>query len=356
MSDYALSVLVNGQAIVKKRNNIAEQRRPMPTIMELALRNQEFSDPNAQDLRTSPLRPVDVMYFKDVAAGSATGKTYNHTGTYGDSGKVNVTYVTCVETLGLPIKMGANNFLRHSQIFANLLEMKIKNLRTRQDAAALAALIAGKNQLLASTMDGRLASSGLTWDDTTKSIGIEATDKSLFIAKMKSAMSALQLNYMADEYDVICDLQTGVTIENYMNQGAGNQNNTSWQFAGCNFTRTQRVIDSAYPGGATLWMPKGSMYGLNWNEQANKIGLDSDMRGASIGDIGTMADPMGSGAIFDVSFYSQRADTSADTTGGSPQDFVLQMEITSTIGYVYPPLSLANDSVIIEGGQKVATP
>lgn len=351
MSDYALSVLTNGQALVKKRNNEAEQRRQMPTLMKLALNNQEYSDPSAQALRTSPLRPVDVMYFKDVAAGSATSKTYNHTGTYGDSGKVNVTYVTTVETLGLPIKMGANNFLTHSQIFANLYEMKWKNLRTRQDQAALAAALAAKNQLSDTVMDARLASSGLTWNNTNKAIDIAATDKALFIAQMKSAMSSLLLNYSADEYDVICDLQTSVTFENYMNQGTGNFSNTSWQFGGCNFARTQMVIDSNYAKGATLWMPKGSMYGLNWNEQANKIGLDGDMRGASIGDIGTVADPFGSGAVADVSFYTQRADTSSDTTGGSPQDFVLQMELTLTIGYVWPPLSLANDSVIIEAGQ-----
>ena len=351
MSDYAVSVLVNGQSLVKKRNNEAEQRRQMPTLMNLALKNQEYGDPNVQDLRTSPLRPVDVMYFKDVAAGTATGKTFNHTGTYGDSGKVNVTYITTVETLGLPIKMGANNFLRHSQIFANLYEQKWKNLRTRQDVAALAALVAGKNQLSAAVMDARLASSGLLWNETTDAIEIAATDKPLFIAKMKSAMASLLLNYNADEYDVICDLQTATTFENYMNQGTGNFSNTSWQFAGCNFARTQMQIDSDYAAGAALWMPKNSMYGLNWNEQANKLGLDADMRGASIGDLGTVADPFGSGAVADVSFYTQRADTSADATGGSTQDFVLQMELTLTIGYVFPPLSLANDSVIIQAGQ-----
>jgi hypothetical protein len=351
MSDYALSILTNGQALVKKRNNEAEQRRQMPTIMAMALQNQDYADPSVQALRTSPLRPVDVMYFKDVAAGSATTKTYNHTGTYGDSGKQNVVYVTVVETLGLPVKMGANNFLTHSQIFANLYEMKWKNIRTRQDQAALAALIAARNQLTDTVMDARLASAGLTWNNTNKAIDISQTDKALYIAQMKSAMASLQLNYMADEYDVICDLQTSVTIENYMNQGSGNFSNTSWQFGGCNFGRTQMVIDSNYAKGATLWMPKGSMYGLNWNEQANKIGLDGDMRGASIGDIGTVSDPLGSGAVADVSFYTQRADTSTDTTGGSTQDFVLQMELTSTIGYVFPPLSLANDSVVIQSGQ-----
>jgi hypothetical protein len=46
--------------------------------------------------------------------------------------------------------------------------------------------------------------------------------------------------------------------------------------------------------------------------------------------------------------YSQRADTSANGTGGSTQDMVLQVELTVTMGYVVPPLSLAGDSAVFE--------
>jgi len=99
MANYAASVLAKGQAVVTGRNNAPEQRRKTPTVMELALKNQQYSIPNANDLRTSDLRPVEIYYQKDVTPGNTTAKAYNHTGSYGDSGMVQVTYITHIEKM-----------------------------------------------------------------------------------------------------------------------------------------------------------------------------------------------------------------------------------------------------------------
>ena len=109
MSNYATAVLAKGQAIVTEKNQIPEQRRQMPTVFELALKNQDYSIPDANLLRTSPLRPVEINYLTNVVAGSATAKAYNHTGTYGDSGKVSLVYVQYVETFGIPRKIADTN-------------------------------------------------------------------------------------------------------------------------------------------------------------------------------------------------------------------------------------------------------
>ena len=119
MANYASGVLVNGQAIVTKQYNEAEQRRQMPSVMELALKNQHISIPDAQALRVSPLRTVDVNYMKNIVAGSATAKSYTHTGSIGDSGKINVNYLQTVETFSLPRKIAYNNMISYTQMFAN---------------------------------------------------------------------------------------------------------------------------------------------------------------------------------------------------------------------------------------------
>jgi len=142
MANYATSVLAKGQAVVTQKNQAPEQRRKIPTVMELALKNQEYSIPNAPDLRKSDLRPVEIYYQNDVAAGAGTTKAHLHTGTYGDSGKVELTYVTHVETMSLPRKIAQNNILTYQQMFNNLYEMKWKNLRNRHDNSDLALLIA----------------------------------------------------------------------------------------------------------------------------------------------------------------------------------------------------------------------
>jgi hypothetical protein len=74
LANYALSVLAKGQAKITQKFNAPELRRQTPSVLGLALQNQDISIPRAQDLRTSPLRPVDVNFFTNIAPGTATAK------------------------------------------------------------------------------------------------------------------------------------------------------------------------------------------------------------------------------------------------------------------------------------------
>lgn len=348
MSNYAASVLVNGQSIVTAKNQAPEQRRKLPTVFELALKNQEYSIPNAQELRTSPLRTVDISYFTNVAAGVGTTKAYNHTGTYGDSGKVNLVYVSHVETFSLPRKLAYNSLLTYQNMFNNLYEMKWKNLRTRHDDSALSFLYTNRCQFSAATMNPLIASANPgTWDEGTFALGIDQTNKNLFMQRVQSFMQARN---HPGEIDVIADLQKSADFMNMMQQGGGNAVNQAWQFAGTTIATTQSAIDTSYSNGAVFVLPKGLFSGMCWNEGLNRKGVNEDA-GGSVGTLGTTADPFGSGAIADISMYTQRADTSANATGGSTQDIQDQWELTLTVAYALPPLSTALDSVVHEIGQ-----
>lgn len=353
MSDYAASVLAKGQTVVTAKYQAPEQRRKMPTVMELAIKNQAISIPNAQDLRLSPLRTVDVNFLTNIAAGSATAKVAAHTGTYGDSAKINVVYVTHVETLSLPRKLAYNNILAYQELFNNLFEMKWKNLRTRQDSSALAFLLANRCQLAASVIYPQVASAGFAasggvgiWDDTNFAAVIGQDNKNRFIQYAKSFMAA---RYYTGPYDVVADLQMAAAFEYQLNQGQGNAANTSFQFGDAAIATTQDMVSSFYPQGSAFIMPQGTLAGLVWNEGLNRAGVNAGQN--SVGNLGTVADPLGSGAIADISMYTARADTSANATGGSTQDIVDQWELALTIGYVTPPLSTASDSVIHLVGQ-----
>jgi hypothetical protein len=349
MADYAASVLAKGQAKLNAKFAAPEQRRKMPTVMELALKNQSISIPDAQALRVSPLRTVDINFLTNVAAGSATAKSAAHTGTYGDSKAINIVYVQHVETMSLPRKLAYNNIFAYQEQFDNLLEMKWKNLRTRQDTSALAFLFANRCQLLNATMDPQIASAAPgTWDATNYALVIDAANKNLFLEYAKSLMNA---RYFQAPYDVICDLQLARLFAYQMEQGSGNFANIQFQFNNANIAATQDVVSSVFPQGAALIMPQGSLAGLCWNEGLNRAGVNAGEN--SVGFLGTAADPLGSGAIADISLYTARADTSTNTTGGSVQDIVDQWELSLTIGYVAPPLSTASDSVIHLVGQGV---
>lgn len=348
MANYTASILAKGQAKITAQFQAPEIRAQMPTVMGMALQNQHISIPDAQELRKSPLRPVDVNFFTNIAPGTATAKAALHTGTIADSSVINVTYVQTVETFSLPAKLADNNIFAYQELFNNQYEQKWRNLRTRQDNAALAYLYAHRCQLTSAVVNARAASANAgTWNQTNFAEEIDNTNQKLFMQYLKSFMAA---QYYTGPYDVLSDLQIARGFEYEKNQGSSNANNFSFQFGNASVYTTQNVIDPAYTLGAALVMPKGTFAGLNWNEALNRRGWGTDPN-SSLGIVGTIGDPMGSGATADISIYSQRADTSSNTTGGSTQDFVDQYELTLTIGYVTPPLSLVGDSAVFEVAQ-----
>lgn len=350
--NYVASILALGQAKTMGKVNEFEQRRRIPTVMETALKNQSYSNPDLQLLKTSltPDRPTKAYYFKKVDAGSATTKSYQHTGTPGDTGYTDVTYISAVETFTVPFKMGANNVYTYAEMYANRYMEAWRNLRTRQDTSALAFLASAKNQQSQAVMNALLASAGLgnnLWNETNYALEIPYSLQTTFVRKIEDAMRAQ--NFMG-QFDTVMDLQLASMYDNYYAQGGGNFQNLGWQFGNQTGVPVQIALDSNYSdqNGTAYIMPKGTFYGLNWNEQANKTGLPPEMSGASIGYLTTLSDPFGSGAVADVSTYTQRADTSSYTAGGNPEDFLLQVELTLTIGYIAPPLSTSGDSVIME--------
>jgi hypothetical protein len=228
-------------------------------------------------------------------------------------------------------------------MFNNLYEMKWKNLRTRHDTSALNFLFSNRCQLAAAVINPQIASGAPgTWNETNYALEVAAGNKDRFIQQAKILMQA---RLYQGEYDVLSDLQIGGNVDYSSQQGAANQANYSWQYDGVNINRTSDVISSAYSKGAALILPATLFAGMYWNDGLNKSGSVNSGE-TEVGSLGTIADPFGSGAVADISVYTKRADTSANTSGGSPQDVVDQYEVTLTMAYALPPLSVAGDSVV----------
>lgn len=346
--NYATSVLAKGQAMVTARNQAPEQRRKMPTVLELALKNQEYSIPNAPDLRLSEKRPVEIYYQLKVAQSAQTTKAYNHTGTYGDSGKVELVYISHVETFSLPRKIGQNNVIAYQVMWNNLYQEHWRNLRNRHDTSALAFLLANRMQLPAATVNPQIQSANPGfYNEANFALEVSQDRKARYMQMLKMYMNA---RYYTGPLDIVSDLQMAAEFDYQLNQGAGNQSNTNFQFGDATIATTQDTVSSSYALGATLSMPAKSFAGMYWNDPLNRSGSVNSGEN-EVGMLGTARDPFGSGAIADISMYTQRADTSANATGGSTQDVVDQWELTLTIAYALPPLSLAGDSVVHLVGQ-----
>jgi hypothetical protein len=334
MSNYASSVLVNAQAVLASKYNEAELRRKERPVLTLATKNVPYCLPDHEALRVAEARTVEVKYLKTKAAGSDTAKVALHTGTKGDSGTLNLSWGTYVEKFYTSRKQAQNNVISFERMMQHEIEMAIHNLKDRAETAALAALVAARCQIAAPATSG-----AGTWNGTNFALEVDASDAAYFAQLAKQFMYG---RYYRGELDVIADLIQNGKFERVMNQGAGNQTNTSFQFGGLNIAPTTETITSAYSNGQAIVMPAGSFAGLVWNDPENRKGKDAGQN--AVGLLGTMSDPFGSGITFDVSHYVVRRDESS--AGGHAQDIVDEWELSLNIGWAVPPISTASDSAI----------
>ena len=341
MANYALSQLVKAQIVVQDKFVTPEIRAIKPSVVKLALGNVGQAMSQAEQARIHENRVADILYFTKKAAGSATAKVSRHTGSDGDSAKANLTYVTHTETFSHSYKMSNNNAFDNATILAYKLKQAWDNLLARHEQSAVDFLNTNRCQLTAANLATPISASGAgTWNDTNKVLEIASANKNFRFAKAESFLNA---RYYTDGYDAVADLQTITDLNYLINQGQGNATNLSYQFGNTGFVASQKQLDTNYTGGAFYIMPKAGFAGVCWNDKLNR---DNVYKGDYIGTFTTMADPYGIGAMADVSIYADRADTSADTVGGSVQDVKEQYEISLTIAYAASPLTTANDSVI----------
>lgn len=341
MANCILSAIAKGQVKLSRELGAAETRSLTPSVMALAMRNSDTSISAADKLRIHENRVVDINFFTKRTAGSAVAKTITHTGTGADTNKVNLVYASVVETFSLPAKLANNNIFSADEMLLDNLRQCWQSLAARQDAIALALALSDRCQLSASALATPIAASGAgIWNETNYALEISEANRKLSLQKAKSFMRARYFNGM---YDVIADLQMKDEFDYWMNQGAGNNQNTGFQYGDTSMVATQSIISSDYSGGSFIIMPKKSLAGVCWNDKLNLQGVDEGQTATGI--FTTMNDPFGYGTKADLSIYTNRADTSADTTGGSTQDLVTQFELTLTMAYATSPLTTSGDGV-----------
>jgi hypothetical protein len=341
MANYAATALAKAQVKASLQFGASETRALTPSVMALAYKNSSISIPRAEIERVHENRVVDINFFAKTAAGSITAKAYNHTGPVGDSAKVNLSYNTVVEPFSLPMKLANNNVFGYEEMFANKYMQAWQNLVARQDALALALVTSDRCQLTAATLATPLTASGAgSWSDANFALEISQASKKQALQKAEAFMMA---RYFNGQYDVIADLQMKSEFDFLLNQGAGNNQNTNFQFGNSLITPTQSIISGDYSLGSFFILPKGGLAGVCWNDKMNKQGIDEGR--TETGVFTTAVDPFGYGVKADVSMYTKRADTSADTVGGSTEDLVTYVELSLTMAYATNPLTLAGDGV-----------
>ncbi|MDP4151188.1 MAG: hypothetical protein Q8943_17410 [Bacteroidota bacterium] len=339
MANYTASALLAAQAKFIPAFNTPEVRRKQDPALMLALKNTEVTIPGHQELRKKDTRPVKAYIKVKRAAGAGAAKAFNHTGGTADSKEVTLVWVQFVETFSIAAKQGQSNIFAFSEQLAHEMLESARNLHSRAGTNALSYLQTNRSQLAAPSTGG----AGI-WNGGNFALEISGADEQKFYQNLKSFMR--RQNYRGG-LDIISDSTAYRRAEFLGNQGQGNQQNLSFQFQGLNIAESTEDIDPNYQNGCALVMPESSFAGLVWNDPQNLLGSgDYD---EYVGGFGVQPDPLGSGMMFDFHGYTQRADMSG--AGGGVQDNQFEGEMTLTIGWVLPPLSTANESVVWEIGQ-----
>lgn len=336
MANYATAALLTAQTKLASKYNEAELRRKLRPAVQMALQNSDYSIPDANAQKVAEQRPVEVHYKLKKAPGASTTKAARHTGSKGDSSKLTLSWNRWTETFSFSRKLLFNKVFGAQEIFNHEVEQAIQNLQDRAESAAVAYLVANRCQLLAAAIEENGTG---TWDDVNLCLDIAAGDINYFPQLAKTFMWG---RHYRGALDVIADLRLMPILERVRNQGAGNATNTGFQFDGFNAVPTTDEILAANTKGQALVMPQGIFSGLNWNDPLNRqvFGRDNDY----VGMLTTMRDPFGLNAVYDVSVYTDRADTSG--IDGHVQDIMDEYEISLCIGWALPPLSTTDDSVV----------
>ena len=336
MANYASAALVTAQARLANKYNEAEMRRKVRPTIGLCLRNQDYAIPDAANLRKAEQRPVEVHYKLKKAAGSSTVKATRHTGNKGDSDKVTLSWSRITETFSISKKLMQNKVIGAQEVFNHELEQAILNLQDRMETAALAFLYANRCQLLAAGVN--VNGTG-EWRDDIKGLSVAANKKERFLQMVKTFMYG---RHYRGNLDMITDLILFPELEHYRAQGGGNQTNLGYQFQGVEFMPTTDEILASENNGQALIMPAGAFAALPWNDQLNRQMYGSP--DSYVGMLTTLRDPFGLPLSYDVSVWTDRADTSG--IDGNVQDIKDEYEVSACFGFALPPLSEENDSVV----------
>ncbi|HEY4112194.1 hypothetical protein [Puia sp.] len=339
MANYTASALLAAQANFIPAFEQPEVRRKQDPALMLAMKNMQVTIPGHQELRKKDTRPVKAYIRIKRAPSATTAKAYNHTGTKADSKEVTLSWVQFVEPFTVYRKAGQSNMFDYAAQLGHEMAESARNLHSRAGTAALAYLQTNRSQVAAPSTGGAGA-----WNGANFALEIAGADEKRFYQNLASFMR--RQNYRG-QLDIISDSTAYRRAEFLGNQGNANQENLSFQFKDLNISESTEDIDANYANGCALVMPAASFAGLPWNDPLNIAGEGS--YDEYTGGFGVVQDPLGSGLLFDFHAYTQRADGSAQ--GGGIQDLVLEAEMTLTIGWVTPPLSAANESVVWEVAQ-----
>lgn len=342
MANFSPSNLVKAQGILKDQFTASEMREKVLPALKLGLANGDPLIPNAAELRKREDRAVSGYSMKRQSRATTASRTATHTGTSGDSMELPFTWTTYADTFTISLKQMDTNVFSFEQALAQNIKNCILNIHAEVETDTIAFLLSNRNQNPVNTTP---LGTRAVWNAVNFAWEVAAGDEKQFYQIAKQIM--LGNKYNQNAFDVISSQLNAVNGDFWVNQGAGNAQNTAFQFSGLNIATSIDLTDANYTNGVSLIMPKEQFALIDWIPKQNRMGHGD--YNSYLGGYGSMADPTGSGLTFAVHGYALRADTSA--ANGVAQDDQMEFEISVDIATALCPLSNSNETIVYEVAQ-----
>lgn len=334
---YADTVLQAARSLIKDENNKKFQLRPQFTrLIDLFSRDREYTIPNLASIRKSDTQLTTALYLnkKDFTVG--TVKSCTPVGEQSGSAKIDLTWMTRNVKIYTSFKQHAGNEVNQGRALANDLYNAEVSLWTEIDQILLAYLETNKSGV-------NLGGSG-AFDGVNDIMAISQLNEQFFYNLVTADM---QMNGYNPIYLDAHDPMWTAMVRQYINQGGGNNLNTSFQFAGFEFFPSNLIIPGVI--GANTYksihyvVPEGGVAILDWNDPLNREGRVSGNKSWL-----TFQSILHPEFTLDLFKLSDCADTTAD--GGGVQDYTEVWELSFTFALAKQPVPVAGETPIFKYG------
>ena len=343
MANFSSSNLVAAQARLQEEFTRPEMREKVLPALRLGVGNSGILIPGVTELRKREDRPVYAYAMKRQVRTPGSQRTATHTGNSGDSMQLNLTWNTYTDVFQISLKQMDNNIFGFNEAMAQNIKNCILNIHAQIESDTIAFLLAQRTQVVKNT--NPIGMNRANWNTTNFAYEVDTDDQKTFVQAAKSIM--FQNYYQNMPLDMICDGSIYYNAAFWQSQGAGNAQNTAFQFTGVNVAPSSDLADSNYPSGVALVMERGTFSLIDWIPRQNREG--SGDYNSYTGGYGSFTDPAGTGLTFALHGYSLRADMSSYNSVA--QDDQMQFEISVDVAQALTPLSTSPESVVYEIAQ-----
>ena len=354
MANFLTSNLVKAQSRLSKEFTAHEMREKVLPSLQIGLKGSNVLLGNTfEELRKREDRPVSGYFMKRITSATGAARTYNHTGSHGDSVELPFTWTTISQTFSTSLKNMDTNIFGIEEAIYQGMKNCVLDIHAQIETSGIAYLQTNKTAVVSSINSGNPPGNYVTWNAGNQTYEISADVKQQFVQYADVAMKFNKYNMK--NFDFIMDTKSFPQAEFWKSQGAGNFQNTAFQFAGNDIYPSIELTDSNYVnGGLALCMPKGGFAMIPWIPKQNRLGVGdyNDYNGGFGSFIDPFTNPDGvytGGLVFAVHGYALRADNSSNNS--VQQDLQMEFEVSVDIAMATSPLSNSNETVIYQFAQ-----